>query len=75
LRKVDTNTLQLGKQLVNGLNEFGMAERTRIDIDAVINTGDSLQKLRALRKAQKEVVAGSAEFNQLAAAIRDTEDS
>jgi hypothetical protein len=52
-----------------------MAERTRIDIDAVINTGDSLQKLRALRKAQKEVVAGSAEFNQLAAAIRDTEDS
>jgi hypothetical protein len=52
-----------------------MAETTRIDIDAVINTGDSLQKLRALRKAQKEVVAGSAEFNKLAAAIRDTEDS
>lgn len=52
-----------------------MAEQVRIDIDAVINTGDSLQKLRALRKAQKEVVAGSAEFNKLAAAIRDTEDS
>ena len=52
-----------------------MAETTRIDIDAVINTGDSLQKLRALKKAQKEVVAGSAEFNKLAASIRDTEDA
>ena len=52
-----------------------MAETTRIDIDAVINTGDSLQKLRALKKAQKEVVAGSAEFNRLAASIRDTEDA
>jgi hypothetical protein len=52
-----------------------MAERTRIDIDAVINTGDSLQKLRALKKAQKEVVAGSEEFNRLAAAIRDTGDA
>lgn len=52
-----------------------MAEKVKIDIDAVINTGDSLQKLRALKKAQKEVVAGSAEFNKLAASIRDTEDS
>jgi hypothetical protein len=52
-----------------------MAERTRIDIDAVINTGDSLQKLRALKKAQKEVVAGSEEFNRLSAAIRDTGDA
>lgn len=52
-----------------------MAEKVKIDIDAVINTGDSLQKLRALKKAQKEVVAGSAEFNKLAASIRDTEDA
>ena len=50
-------------------------ERTRIDIDAVINTGDSIQKLRELRRAQREVVAGSDEFRRLAAAIRDTEDS
>lgn len=52
-----------------------MAEKVKIDIDAVINTGDSLQKLRALKKAQKEVVAGSEEFNRLAASIRDTEDA
>lgn len=52
-----------------------MAEKVKIDIDAVINTGDSLQKLRALKKAQKEVVAGSDEFNKLAASIRDTEDA
>lgn len=52
-----------------------MAEKVTIDIDAVINTGDSLAKLRALKKAQKEVVAGSAEFNQLAGAIRDTGDA
>jgi hypothetical protein len=52
-----------------------MAERVKIDIDAVINTGDSLQKLRELKRAQKEVVAGSEEFNRLAAAIRDTGDA
>jgi len=52
-----------------------MAEKVKIDIDAVINTGDSLQKLRDLKKAQREVVAGSAEFNKLAAAIRDTGDA
>jgi len=52
-----------------------MAEKVKIDIDAVINTGDSLQKLRDLKKAQREVVAGSADFNKLAAAIRDTGDA
>lgn len=52
-----------------------MAEKVKIDIDAVINTGDSLQKLRELKRAQKEVVAGSAEYKKLAAAIRDTGDA
>ena len=48
---------------------------TRIEIDAVINTGDSVQKLRELRRAQRQVTAGSEEFRALAAAIRDTEDA
>jgi len=52
-----------------------MAAPTRIEIDAVINTGDSVQKLRELRRAQRAVTAGSEEFRALAAAIRDTEDS
>ena len=52
-----------------------MAEKTTIEIDAIINTGDSLQKLRDLKKAQREVTAGSAEYKRLAAAIRDTGDA
>jgi len=52
-----------------------MAAPTRIEIDAIINTGDSVQKLRELRRAQRQVTAGSEEFRLLAAAIRDAEDS
>jgi len=52
-----------------------MAEKVKIDIDAVINTGDSVQKLRELKRAQREVTAGSEEFRRLSAAIRDTEDA
>jgi hypothetical protein len=52
-----------------------MAAPTRIEIDAIINTGDSVQKLRELRRAQRAVTAGSEEFRVLAAAIRDAEDS
>lgn len=53
-----------------------MAQKTlKVQIDTAINAEASLKQLRELKKLQKEVGAGSADWVKLKNAIDDTEDS
>lgn len=52
-----------------------MAEKKTINIDVVINSEESVRKLKELRTALKQTAAGSEDFKRISQAIKDTEDS
>jgi hypothetical protein len=52
-----------------------MAEKVEVDIEVNSNLEPTIANLRELKKQLRLAAAGSAEFNRLSAAIRDTEDA
>lgn len=52
-----------------------MAEKKTVNIDVVINSEESVRKLKELRTALKQTAAGSEDFKRISQAIKDTEDS
>lgn len=52
-----------------------MAEKIEVDIEVNSNLEPTIANLRELKKQLRLAAAGSAEFNKLSAAIRDTEDA
>lgn len=52
-----------------------MAKKVEVEVDVTSNAEASIKLLRELRTQQKQLVAGSAEYNKVAARIKDVEDS